>query len=152
MDKVIVTALLVIGGVVSAVFVFNSIYPAMGQSSDAITSMQGRIDEQLKSQIQIIYATKSGDNVLVWVKNVGALRVAAPEASDLFFGPDGNFGRIPYGVGAPHWEYVVENDTDWNPTRTLQITIVGYAPLNSGTYIAKMVIPNGISDQYLFSW
>jgi hypothetical protein len=152
LDKTIVTAFLVIAGVFSAVFVFNSIYPAMVEGSAAINSMQNRLDERIKSQVEIVYATKSGATVLVWAKNIGSLRVASPEASDLFFGPEGNFVRIPYGIGTPHWEYTIENDTDWNPTATMRITIVGFTPLDSGRYFAKVVLPNGIADESVFSW
>ena len=152
MDKTIVTALLVIAGVISAVFVFNSIYPVIVESSDAMTSMERRMDERLKSQVAIIHASKSGSNILIWVKNVGDLRVAAPEASDLFFGPQGNYSRIPYQSGTPNWTYSIENDADWNPSATLRITISGYSPLNSGRYYIKLVLPNGISDEYYFSF
>ena len=152
MDKTIVTAFLVIAGVLSAIFVYNAIYPAIVQSGDAMTSMERRTDERLKSQIEIIHAAESGSDVRMWVKNVGALRIAAVEACDLFFGPEGNFSRIPFGTGNPHWEYAVENDTEWNPTATLRITIVGYSPLASGRYFAKMVLPNGVSDDFFFSW
>ncbi len=152
MDKVIVTALLVMAGVISAITVFNAIYPMIGQSGDAITSMEGRIDDRLKTQIKIIYGTKSGSEVNVWIKNIGAGRIGAPEASDLFFGPEGNFSRIPYGSGTPHWEYAVQNDTAWNPSRTVQITIVGYAALDPGRYFSKLVLPNGVSDEYFMSW
>ncbi len=156
MDKVIVTGFLIMAGVVSAITVFNSVYPAIGQSSDAITSMQGRVDDRLKTQIEIIYGAKSidqsGDIVLIWVKNTGSLRISAVEASDLFFGPEGNFSRIPYGVGAPHWSYTIENDAQWNPTRTIQITISGYGSLPAGRYYAKVVLANGLSSDYFLSW
>jgi len=152
LDKTIVTALLVMAGVISAVFVFNSIYPAMQQSGDALASMQGRYDERIKTDIEIIHATHTGDQVVLWVKNIGALGNPAVEASDLFFGPEGNFSRIPYGTGTPHWEYLIENDDSWNPTATMRITIVGFAPLDSGRYFAKLTVSNGVSDEYLFSW
>jgi len=152
LDKTIVTALLIIAGVISAVFVFNSIYPAIVQSGDAMTSMERRIDERLKSQIEIIHASRSGGDVLVWVKNIGTLRVGAVESSDVFFGPEGNFIRIPYGSGAPHWEYAVETGTAWDPTATVKITIVDFSPLTAGRYFAKVVLPNGIDDEYFFSW
>jgi hypothetical protein len=155
LDKTIVTALLVIAGVISAVFVFNSIYPAIIQSSDAMTSMERRLDERLKSQIAIIHAAKSGGNVLIWVKNVGALRVAAIEACDVFFGPEGDFARIPYGVaGTPglHWEYVVESGGEWNPSTTLKLTVLNYPSLPAGRYFVKVTLPNGISDEYFMSW
>jgi hypothetical protein len=98
LDKTIVTALLVMAGVISAVFIFNSIYPAIVQSNDAMTSMERRMDDRLKSHIQIIHAAKSGSATLVWVKNVGSLRIVPVEACDIFFGAEGNFVRIPYGA------------------------------------------------------
>jgi hypothetical protein len=156
LDKVIVTALLILAGVVSAITIFNGIYPAIGQSGDAITNMQARVDDRLKTQIQIIYGAKgsdqSGDTAIIWIKNIGSMRIAAPEASDLFFGPEGNFARIPYGVGTVHWGYTIENDTDWNPTRTIQITITGAGTLPPGRYFARLVLSNGVSDEYNLSW
>lgn len=152
MDKIIVTALLVIAGVISAVFVFNAIYPATTQSADALTSMERRIDDQLKSEIAIVHAAQSGSDVVIWVKNIGSLRVAAVEACDIFFGPEGNFARIPYQTGAIHWDYVIENATDWVPTATIQVTIANYPFSAPGTrYFAKIVLPNGVSNEYTFS-
>lgn len=152
MDKVIVTALLVIAGIISAITFFNAVYPAVGQSGDALAAMEGRVDERLKTQVKIIYGAQSNGDVLIWAKNIGSLTVKAPEASDLFFGPEGNFARIPYGIGTPHWEYVVENANDWSPSHTLQIRIVGFSPLDPGRYYTKLVLSNGISDDYFLSW
>ncbi len=152
MDKTIVTALLVMASVISAVLVFNAIYPAMQQTGDAMGSMEARANERLKSQVQFIHAAPSGNNIQIWVKNVGALRVAAVDASDLFFGLQGSFSRIPFETGTPHWEYAIENDTEWNPSATLRITIVGSQPWAAGTYFARLVIPNGVSADYLTSW
>jgi hypothetical protein len=72
--------------------------------------------------------------------------------SDVFFGPEGAFSRIPYGVGNPHWEYAVENGTEWIPTATIKITIVGYSPLSSGRYFVKLILPNGVANEDYFSW
>lgn len=152
MDKIIVTALLLIAGVVSAVFVFNSLFPVITQSSDSMVSMERRANDQLQTQIQIVHATKTGNAVVLWAKNVGSVRILGVSSSDLFFGPQGNFARVPYGVGTPSWQYQVENDTDWNPTATIRITISGYSPLESGRYFVKLVLPNGVSDETFFSW
>jgi hypothetical protein len=153
-EKAIITAIMVIAGVISAVFVFNAIYPATVQSGDAVIGMERRIDERLKSQVEIIHATGSGSNALVWVKNVGSLSIKAVERCDVFFGPEDNFSRIPYkdeAGGAPYWEWEVENDTEWNPTATLQIIVTTGGPILSGRYFVKVVIPNGLSDEYYFS-
>jgi hypothetical protein len=152
LDKTIVTAFLVIAGVVSAVFFFNSLYPAIVQSSEAMTGMERRIDERMKSEIEVIHATRAGGEALVWVKNVGSVRIAPPDAVDVFFGPEGNFTRIPYGSGTPHWTYSVENATEWTPTATLRVTISGYTFGGAGTrYFVKVVLPSGVSDETFFS-
>jgi len=148
-DKVITTTFLIIVSVVCAVLVFNAVYPAVIQSSHAMVSMKSRVDDRLKSQIEIIHATgKTTDsNAFVWVKNVGSLRIAPVESCDVFFGPEGNFSRLSYGGG---WSYDVENDNQWNPTATLKITIT--STISSGTrYFVKVVTPNGISDEDYFS-
>ncbi len=150
MDKAMTTVFMIIASVVCAILVFNSLYPAVIRSSDAMTSMTIRVDDRLKSQIEIIHAAGDGNDALVWVKNVGSLRIAAVERCDVFFGPEGNFARIPHGSGDPHWTYEVENDDEWKPTATLKITI-HYGSSLSGRYFVKVSIPNGISDEYYFS-
>lgn len=156
MDKTIVTALLVIAGVVSAVLIFNSIYPAVMQSSSAMAGMERRIDDRLKSQIEIIHAVPDGvvtKRALVWVKNVGSLTIGAVESCDVFFGPEGNFTRISYGTGsAPQWTYAVENDSAWKPTATLRIAIDVTDDLVDDTrYFIKIALPNGIADEFYFT-
>src|SRR5512143_4055133 len=84
LDKIIGTAFLIVAGVVSAIAVFNTMFPAITQSGDAMVAMERRVDERMKTQIEIIHAAKSGNTVLLWVKNVGNLRILAPASSDLF--------------------------------------------------------------------
>jgi hypothetical protein len=74
---------------------------------------------------------------------------------DVFFGPETGFQRVPYGgpgCTAPCWEYELENDTEWNPTATLHITIYVTDPLAAGnTYYVKVVAPNGVEDSKFFT-
>lgn len=154
MDKTIVTAFLVIAGVISVVFMFNALYPAIVDSSNAMVGMERRIDDRLATQIEIIHAAVSGgSNAVIWVKNVGTTSTKALTRCDVFFGPEGNFARIPYNdgsVGTPYWDGAVENDSAWNPTATLRITIT-YGSVISGRYYVKVVLPNGIADEHTFS-
>lgn len=155
MDKVIITTFLIIVSVVCAALVFNAVYPAVTASSHAMVIMKSRVDDRLKSQIEIIHATGNGSDAFVWVKNVGSLRIKAVERCDVFFGPEGDFDHIPHedeaGGSKPYWNYEVEgNGSDWDPTTTLKITIY-YDSALSGRYFVKVVIPNGLSDDYYFS-
>ncbi|MBI5302722.1 MAG: hypothetical protein HY868_11335 [Chloroflexi bacterium] len=155
MDKMIVTSLLIVAGVISAITVFNAIYPLIGQSNATMTSMQTRMDERFKTQIQIVHAAKTpSDEVHLWVKNIGTARVLAIESSDVFFGPQSNFARIPYNTGSgTYWQYSIEGGgTDWNPVTTVKFVIKGYTFLGPGTrYFVKVVLTNGVNSEYYFS-
>ena len=91
----------------------------------------------------------------VWVKNIGAATVDPVDRIDVFFGPSGDFQRIPYGGSgctAPCWEYTIENATDFEPTATLEIVVHDSANLTAGqTYYVKVVTPNGVDDSKYFT-
>ncbi len=157
MDKVITTTLLIIAGVISSIFVFNSFFPIVNRSTEAMTSMSDTIDDRMKSRINIVHSANEADRrtVYVWVKNVGDSRILSVKETDVFFGLESSFSRIPYvddaGETYPRWSYTLENDSEWKTNATLKITIVFQSDPGGGTYFAKVVIPNGIMDQYYFS-
>ena len=154
MDKAITTALMILAGVVSMIFVFNSAYPMINRSSDAMVSMADKIDDRMKSRVSIVHAANSSDRrtVYIWVKNVGSTRITPIEESDLFFGQQTNFYRVTYGgTGYPRWSYALESGTEWLTGYTVKITITYNADPGAGTYYIKFVVPNGMSDEYYFS-
>ena len=157
MDKAITTALLIIAGVVCMIFVFNSVYPMVNSSSQAMVSMAEQVDERMKSRINIVHAANSANrtSVYLWIKNVGTQRIMDVDEGDLFFGQEDDFARIPYTDDAessyPQWDYSLENDTQWQTSATLKITITYSSDPGAGTYYSKFIIPNGIYDEYYFS-
>jgi archaellum component FlaG (FlaF/FlaG flagellin family) len=119
--------------------------------------MSDNLDSRMKSRISIVHAANSGDRktIYIWVKNVGSQEIQSIDQSDLFFGEEGNFARIPNASDAlgthPSWNYTIENDTTWKVNATLKITITYDSDPGAGTYYIKVVIANGISDEYFFS-
>ena len=152
MEKAIITAFMTLGAVVAVVVLFSAVYPAVVSGSQAAVSMSDRIAVRLKSQIAVVHATGDGSSALIWVKNVGSLRISGVERLDVFFGLEGEFVRIPYGSGQgnPYWDAELENDTAWDPTATLRITVYT-GELLSGRYFVKITTPNGLSDETYFS-
>jgi hypothetical protein len=156
-DKAITTALLIIAGVVCMIFVFNSVYPMINRSSQAMTSMAEQVDERMKSRINIVHAANTADRmyVYIWIKNVGTQRILDIEESDLFFGQEDDFERIDYegdaGTNYPRWSFDFENDTEWKTSATIKVTIEYDSDPGAGTYFAKFIIPNGIFDEFYFS-
>ena len=165
MDKTITTALMIVISMIMAVALFNAVYPAVLDSGNAISGMTRRTDERLQSQIEIIHAASELDSTgwwqdtngngdfdtFIWVKNVGETRVAALDQIDVFFGPEGNYTRIPpqgSASGYPFWIGEIVNADEWTPSATLQITVHYGAPLPAGRYFMKVSLPNGISDEH----
>jgi flagellar protein FlaG len=146
-----------VAGIVAVVAVVNAVLPSVDRTSGALSSTASVIDDRLGSQIEIVHATgENGATVAdIWTKNVGSTIIQPLDRIDIFFGPEGEFTRIPYGgasCSSPCWEYSVENDTQWKPTATLHITIHLSDALESDTvYYIKIVAPNGSSDAKYFT-
>jgi archaellum component FlaF (FlaF/FlaG flagellin family) len=157
LDKTITTVLLIIAGVICSVFLFNSVYPMINRSSAAMVSMTDKIDDRMKSRIDVVHATGSADRktVYIWIKNVGSTQIDKIEDCDVFLGPEGNFMRIPnvnQANGAyPNWTYAIENDTEWGIGGTVKVTVTYQDDPGNGKYYIKIVIPNGIAAEYFFS-
>lgn len=177
MDKAVVTILLLIGAIVCVAFMINALFPAVNRGSDAVTSLADVVHDRITSRIAVINAVSeydgSADNwndtngngwfdIIAWVKNVGDTRVGSIEECDVFFGPLGDYQRYShetYASGTPNWAYELKGGaTDWGPGVTNQVTLRYAATyvasgLSSGTtHRVKMVLPNGISDEFKFSW
>jgi archaeal flagellar protein FlaG len=151
LDKIIVTVMLIIGGVVASFAIFNGIYPAVQRSGAAIISASDTMNDRIQSDIRIIQVNVNATTADAWVKNVGSSEIDAVSNSDLFFGPEGDFSRIPFGNSTsplPYWNYQLEGtDSQWRPTDTIDITIHLASLPTPDTYMLKVIIPNGIFDE-----
>ena len=150
--------MLTIASIVAIVAVVNSVLPSVGRTSGALVSASSVVEDRISSQIQIVHATGRNGNpdATVWAKNIGSAAVDPLSRVDVFFGPTGNFQRIPQGTAgcvAPCWEYTLENGTSiWEQTSTLRISIHSDGNLATGTtYYVKVVTPNGITDSKFFT-
>jgi archaellum component FlaG (FlaF/FlaG flagellin family) len=145
---------MIIGGVICSLAIFNGLYPVISESSGTIASVSDKVNDRIMSDIEIIQAGSSGATITAWVKNVGTTQISTIENSDILFGAQGNIARISFGDGGsspPYWEYQIEgDDTGWEPTGTIKLTIHLESIPSSGTYMLKIVIPNGIYDDITF--
>lgn len=166
--------ILTIAGIASLAALLNAILPSITRSSGAVITASSKVDERLKTDIEIIHTlgemdssgsfqdtNSNGDfEVFIWVKNVGDTRIVSIEQSDVFLGPPGGFVRIPHlseveaGV-YPQWSYEVEGNPtagDWSPRETLKVSVnYGSDVQSQGSYDVKIILPNGIADEGFFS-
>jgi len=158
MDKVLVTVLLVVAGIVSAAIVANAVLPAVQRAGGDVISVSDAVSDRIRTDARIIEtaAAAASTTVQVWVKNVGSVTIANLERMDVFFGPVGSFERVPpcaqTGNVAPCWDIAIENDTRWSPYATARVEIELDAGLTSGQdYIVTIVLPNGVPISTTFS-
>jgi hypothetical protein len=153
MDKVIVTVLLIIGGIVAAFAIVNGTIPAMQRSSSAISAASEQVNDQIKSQIEIINISSNESAIQVWVKNVGNSVINNIESCDIFLTSGNQIDRLTYSeenIPAPCWTYNLTGDsTVWGPSVTNELVLHSFT-LSSGPCQVKIVIPNGISTQSTF--
>jgi len=153
MDKAIVTVLLIISGVVAALAIFNGVMPAIDRSQSAIVDATNKASDRIGSRISIIQAGASGSQVKLWVKNVGTTVIDSVSQSDLFLTSSSEIEIIPYGgASTPRWEYSLVGDQSvWQQSGTAAVVIYLSESLSSGTYLIRMVLPNGVCDETYFS-
>jgi hypothetical protein len=147
-----------VAAVVAIMAIVNSVMPALSRANGSMVMTSDAISDRISTQVEIIHATgiATATQANTWVKNVGASRIGPIDYTDVFFGPEDNFNRIPYGgpsCAAPCWGYALEGGaTEWGPTTTLHIIIyLDYSLTPGTTYFVKVVAPNGISDAKFFS-
>ena len=87
MDKVIVTALLVIAGVTAAALVTTTLTPIVGSSSRSIVESQKDLSVRISTDVEIVtvHSTNS-TTVNAWVKNIGGANITQLSLSDIFIG------------------------------------------------------------------
>jgi hypothetical protein len=155
--------LLMIAAVVATIVVINSFLPTIQRTGSDIVAASDVVGNRLRTDVRII-ETAGVDGAYsldLWAKNVGAARIPTIDKLDLFFGETNGFGRITYddttdcsdaGRSQDCWQYVLENDTKWEPFATLRITVYLTYSLSSGTdYVSTIVLPNGITASKVFS-
>jgi len=158
---VMAETIIVIATIIAASFATTAIVMNLDGLVNTFRVNERNIKDKIQTQITIVFATiNTNDTVKVWIKNTGIKEIHEDliPKSDLFFGPKGNFKRIPYETSTaspPRWNYTIVNDVDgdgnWDPGETIEVTIIWDTALDLGEYYVKFVLYNGVDDDYTFS-
>ncbi|PCN49868.1 hypothetical protein B6U99_07485 [Candidatus Geothermarchaeota archaeon ex4572_27] len=160
-STVITEAILTVAAMVSLAVVLAAFMPSLYYLESAHQGYVMRLKTELETEVKVIFASGAvGSNeVKIWVKNVGSTSIPSEligEASDLLFGPEGGFKRIPYGSSTlPTWSYTIVNDRDsdddWDPQETIEIRLLFDENLTEGDYYVRFAVYTGSYDEYTFS-
>jgi flagellar protein FlaG len=87
-QDVIVTAILIIASVIALVAFVDAVIPSVHGLSNSFNSLANNIGDQYKTAIAIVSVYSEGNNVTVWIKNVGTTDIP--------------LSQVNYGSSTPH--------------------------------------------------
>ena len=161
MDKVIVTGLLVIAGVITAVILLGALRTGVEDASQATRTTGEQADAQLKSEVTIlqVLSNGTGDRLDIWVKNTGRNQIRPLERIDVFLiDVEGNWGDyMTYSPGGlvgnqNTWRVLSPLRLEWNPGDTfhIQASLPLNPLLNNVGYNLSITTPDLYTAKYRF--
>ena len=153
------TAMFLITAVIAAGVLVNAVFPVVYNMAGTFSSASHESDQRMRTDFKVIatYASASGQNGQVWVKNIGSTRIPSADImhSDVFTGPQGKFDRFTYTPDPPaeggFWtaEWSPGHTSDyWGPGETIKVSFMFYpgvkTPALGEDVYFQFVLPDGI--------
>lgn len=155
------TAIFLIAAIVAAAVLVNAFFPIIYTASSTFTKSSTTADERLRTDFRIVntYASASGQNARIWMKNTGSIKIADMdiEKSDVFFGEPGDFDRLSLNTEGPSgndWNYAILDDTNeyWDAGETVRIDIESSnIPAEGDIVYFEFVLPAGVKRSIEFT-
>jgi archaeal flagellar protein FlaG len=148
-ESILLIASLTIAGI------FASMVISKSSAVQSLFATQTQVQRDIMlTNIKIVYVNANADNNIVkaYVKNIGINPIVSLDSVDVYFGELNSLSKIPYNTtSAPKWIYSDSSNT-WNPKQTRELVItLDYNLQTNKTYMLKVVLHNGIADEYIFS-
>jgi flagellar protein FlaG len=148
-ESILLIASLTIAGI------FASMVISKSSTVQSLFATQAQVQRDIMlTNIKIVYVNANADNNIVkaYVKNIGINPIVSLDSVDVYFGELNSLSKIPYNTAsAPKWIYSDSSNT-WNPKQTRELVItLDYNLQANKTYMLKVVLHNGIADEYIFS-
>jgi len=148
-ESILLIASLTIAGI------FASMVISKSSAVQSLFATQTQVQRDIMlTNIKIVYVNANANNNIVkaYVKNIGINPIVSLDSVDVYFGELNSLSKIPYNTAsAPKWIYSDSSNT-WNPKQTRELVItLDYNLQANKTYMLKVVLHNGIADEYIFS-
>jgi len=147
-SETISTSILTTATIILAVAVATAFLSFVPELNSTISSVAYTNVEKLKTSFKITFVSvnSSDQTLLIWLKNVGSTVIMVGPSTDIFL------WNSTFLSNPTDWEANILNGEDekWSPHETAMLTVNGTSQLN-GEYHLKVVIHNGVEEQYDFS-
>jgi archaellum component FlaG (FlaF/FlaG flagellin family) len=158
MDKVIVTALLVVAGVTAAGVAVATLTPVMTKSSTAVVEKAKDTSDKIGTDVKIIMVhpdSVKADAIQAFVKNVGSVNIIPISESNIYIeNADGSaFYAPPYNAvaGDNTWQFTPAVPIYLGPGETMTIDIdLPQDLVAANSYVLTFITPNAITDIFPF--
>ena len=154
------TAMFLIAAIISAGVLINAVFPVIYTLSGTISSSSHKVDERLSTDVKIVttYASGGGNKARIWLKNIGAGRIAdaSVQKADIFLGGQGDFIRLTRSetLADGTWTYEILEDTNdyWDSGETLYIEATTTKIPSRGEIVYfQFVLPTGLYRSTTFT-
>ncbi|PKL61773.1 MAG: flagellin [Methanomicrobiales archaeon HGW-Methanomicrobiales-2] len=154
------TAMFLIAAIISAGVLINAVFPVIYTLSGTISSSSHKVDERLSTDVKIVttYASGENNNARIWLKNIGAGRIADANVrqADVFLGGQGDFIRLTRSETLTNgtWTYEILEDTNdyWDSGETLYIEAqTTKVPSRGDVVYFQFVLPTGLYRSTTFT-
>jgi archaeal flagellar protein FlaG len=141
-SETIVTALFLIGAVVAAGVLLNSVFPVIMQTGQSFGSVSHETDTRMRTDFTIVNIYAKNPNLKVWMKNIGTNRLSSGELamSDMFVTTSSDVQRVSLSGN------VILGGSWWNPGETAEIDVgdLTIIPATGEPISVSVVLPNGV--------
>ena len=157
MNNVIVAGLLVVASVTAATIAVNAMLPSIHQSSQSVVMANHEAARKIGTEFEIIFVapTQSGEQIELWIKNVGIEPIGPMRQSDIYvISPDQGVEFFTYGRdGIPGtWREEPETPSlSRGQTASIKLNVATSNPLAQGSHIVRMSTSNGIVKEKSFN-
>lgn len=153
-SNVFTEGIMLVASIILAVYFSSIMISQAGIIESIFSSTTSSQRSSILTSVKIVHVVNStASTVEVYVKNIGKIPIENLDKVDLYFGKVNSVSKIPYSPNqstTPRW-YYGDNTISWNVMDTKKIIIELSNNMDSSTYLVKIVTPNGVSDEYIFS-
>tara|TARA_B100001123_G_scaffold274165_1_gene305095 strand:+ start:109 stop:588 length:480 start_codon:yes stop_codon:yes gene_type:complete len=155
-DKVIVTALLVIASITGAVIAMNGMIPAISKSAHSLSEANEATAIRIGTNLEILGVASDSSDVEIeaWVKNVGIYSIGPVDSVEVFLiTPGKGFFALPYDSGGESgsWtEYPVGSSWERGEILNLRISAPSGFPSGETHHVLRVATPNGVIAEESF--
>ena len=156
MDKVIVTALLMIASITGAVIAMNGMIPAISKSTHALESANQAVVKRIVTDVEILAIAADADESYLeaWVKNVGAYSIGPVASVDvLLITPGEGYSFLNHDLAANpgSWrEDPVGSGWQRGEILNLHMVLPEDFPTSERYHILRLSTPNGVIGEQAF--